>query len=77
MKANENWTQARQEEAHLLFQDWHSPRSRTAASPKLFAFREAVYKRPLKEEEGLFAFGLGFSLWAFLVWEAFGKEKNY
>jgi hypothetical protein len=42
-------------------------------------------KGPLKEEEGhlLFAlafilgFGLGFSLWAFSVWEAFGREKNY
>jgi hypothetical protein len=47
----------------------------------------AVYKRPLKEEEGLFAFGfcfgfgLGFLLWdlalGFWVWEVFGREKNY
>jgi hypothetical protein len=43
----------------------------------------AVYKRPLKEEEGLFAFGfymrllpLAFAL-DFLVWEAFGRKKNY
>jgi hypothetical protein len=50
----------------------------------------AVYKRPLEEEEGFwlllgafafgfgFGFGLGFSLWAlgFLVWEAFGREKE-
>jgi hypothetical protein len=41
IKAYENWTQAWRDAAHLLFQDWHSPGSRTAVSPKLFAFREA------------------------------------
>jgi hypothetical protein len=45
------------------------------------------YKRPLEEEEGLLAFGaLLWAFWAFafggftlgfLVWEAFGREKNY
>jgi hypothetical protein len=41
IKDYENWTQARRDVAHLLFQDWHSPGSRPAVSPKLFAFREA------------------------------------
>jgi hypothetical protein len=33
-KAYENCRQARQDAAHLLFQDWHRPGSRTAISPK-------------------------------------------
>jgi hypothetical protein len=45
----------------------------------------AVYKRPQKEGGGLLLFALGFyfGLWldsfalGFLVWEAFGREKNY
>jgi hypothetical protein len=104
-KAYENWTQARQEAAHLLFQDCYSPRSRTAASTKLFAFGEAgtqvspvtmsspstrvtalpcsplFIKDPLKEDRdfGFLLWVFGFWLFAldFLVWEAFGREKNY
>jgi hypothetical protein len=41
IKAYENWTQARRVVAQLLFRDCHSPRSRTAVSPKLFVFRAA------------------------------------
>jgi hypothetical protein len=55
-----------------------------------FTLFAAVYKRPPEGGLGAFCFlplasilgfGLCFSLWAFalgfLVWEAFGREKNY
>jgi hypothetical protein len=47
--------------------------------PSLWLHLVCCYKRPLKEEEGLFAFS--FCLWGFtlgfLMWEAFGRAKNY
>jgi hypothetical protein len=39
------------------------------------------YKSPLKKEEGLLLSAFAFTFWGFtlgfLVWEAFGREKNY
>jgi hypothetical protein len=70
----------------------------TMSHPSPWLHPVCYYKRPLKEEEGLFAFwGFTLGFWTFclafcflplnigkklftlglLVWEAFGREKNY
>jgi hypothetical protein len=54
------------------------PSLRASAPPCLLLFIKGL----LKEDIRFFgAFGLGFGFWpfafGFLVWEAFGKEKNY
>jgi hypothetical protein len=54
-----------------------SPVTMSRPSPRLYPV--CGYKRPLKEEGGLLlsAFGFGGFTLGFLVWEAFGREKNY
>jgi hypothetical protein len=51
----------------------------TMSRPSPWLHPVCCYKRPLKEEEGLLLFA--FAIWGFtldfLVWEAFGREKNY
>jgi hypothetical protein len=70
--------------SRLLFTDWHSPGSRNEGfscynvtplpESHCSTLLTAVYKRPLKEEEELFAFGfhLGFLLWALALGFGFG-----
>jgi hypothetical protein len=54
----------------------------TMSCPSPWCYPVCCYKRPfLKEEEGLLLFAFGSCLlglyFDFLVWEAFGREKNY
>jgi apolipoprotein N-acyltransferase len=54
------------QECRFLLLQFHAPSPRRCST--LFT---AVYKRPLKEEEGLFAFGLRFGFWLWLWFGAF------
>jgi hypothetical protein len=49
----------------------------TVSHPSPWLHPVYCYKRPLKEEEGLLPLAFGALLRVFLVWEAFGREKNY